>query len=246
LQLVGPTFATIAPDCGDFQSIYHNSAFIRRQIWNGQGGVQGNAAPSNGAATRECRIMTVFKWVGCGVIGLALSACAGIETSNRNQPFDLPGLAPGAGVQPLFAVSHVHVVVPPRLTVSDRDGLYPTSDIVWRGEPSGDRPAQITALFETAATQVQPTLLNGTPAIATITLERFHGVTERVQALGGGVYAIRFLLTLTDPVTGADLVPPEHVQADLVAPRHVVDERALLVDHLTRVLAAELSGGDAV
>jgi len=190
--------------------------------------------------------MIILRTVGLAAIGLALSACAAMETSSRNLALDLPGLTPGAAVSPLFAVTAVQVVVPPDLSVSERDGFYPTSDIVWRGSPAGDRRAQVAELFQTAAAQAGPTLIGGTPAVATITLERFHGVTERVRALGGGVYAIRFTLTFTDPVTGALMAPPERVRADLTAPAQVADERALVLDHLTRILSAELTGGDAI
>lgn len=193
------------------------------------------------------RVFRMIAHAGAGVgFALTMAACAVLETSSRNLPLDLPGLAPGASFAALYAVQQVRVIVPDTLHVSERDGLYPTTDIVWRGDPAGNRRAQVADMFRTAAAQVGPGLMGGTPAIATLTLQRFHGVTEQVAALGGGVYAIRFLLTFTDPATGWPLTAPRVVEADLAAPAGVADERSLVIGHLRAVLAAELAGSAAI
>ncbi len=186
-------------------------------------------------------------------VALGLGACSVVDTSSRNlsleAPLDLDVAAP------VTAVQAVNVVVPDSLLVSERNGYYPMTDIVWRGDPIGDRHDQVAALFQTAVDRVVPGLeAEGLPAVATITLTRFHGVTERTRYSVGGVYSIAFTLEMTDPLTGQPLAPAELVELALTAPGGQAavaleqagqTEKVRVVDFLTQMLAIELAGGDA-
>jgi hypothetical protein len=196
---------------------------------------------------------------GCAFVALAfgLTACGAVDMVSRNQPLDVPTLANPSVTEPMsFNVQDVRIVIPGNLQASERNGYYPITDIVWRGDPLGNRQAQVAALFQTAADAVQPGLTGGnTPAIATITLIRFHGLTERARYSVGGVYNMRFTLSFTDPVTGADLVPPEFIEANLAGPGGLAavaleqngqTEKVRVINFLTQVLGIELQGGEAV
>lgn len=182
---------------------------------------------------------------GCGAValGLVLAGCGAVEVPSRAPVAELPGFGGAPQVlAPRWMVQQVRVVVPEGLSVSERDGFFPAADIVWRGDPAGDRHGQIAALFAEAVAPLRPSLDGPVPAVATITLARFHGVTERARDTVGGVYAIRFVVNFSDPQTGVALAPPQLVSADRAALPGAPDERALLVEHLTAVLARVLAG----
>ena len=163
-----------------------------------------------------------------GIVAL-LHACAPADLASRNALLDIPALQPGAYLP--------QVSVPAALAVSERDGIYPTTDIVWRGEPLGDRHAQVQALFAEAANAA---LADGPPVQLAITVERFHGVTEQTRALVGGTYNVAFVMALTDPATGLAIGPSRHVMANLQPVAGAADERAMIVGLLADLLAREL------
>jgi hypothetical protein len=164
-----------------------------------------------------------------------LLACAPEPGVNRAQTTDLPTMLPAPGAQ-------LEVIVPAALSVSDRNGFYPQADIVWQGEPAGDRHLQVAAILTEAAAAALPRRAEG---LTLITVDRFHGVTAQARAATDGVYSIRFILRHVDPATGADLSPPRIVALDLDGPTDTdlarTDERTWLVDALTRALGPELS-----
>lgn len=195
-------------------------------------------------------------------VALTLGACARPElvttdTATRNMPLELPALA-GAAVTEArdYALTDLRVLVPGDLRVSESNSWYPFVDIVWRGDPVGDRRGQIAALFEEAAARNIATPAEGQrPVIADVVLRRFHGVTERTRYTVGGVYSIRFDLTIRDAETGAILEPARLVEADLPAPggqaaveleRAGQTERVRVTDHLTWVLRQQLGLDGAI
>jgi hypothetical protein len=147
------------------------------------------------------------------------------------------------GPYPTIAMRSLNVVVPDTLKVSEENRYYPFADIVWRGEPFGDRRQQIRALFEAGAAQAGS--FQGPPANVSIEVMRFHGVTEKTRLSIGGTYALTFRLTVTDPRSGAELVPSRVVVANLKAPggdAAIANDRMGLTEkvHVTRHLAATL------
>ncbi len=170
------------------------------------------------------------------------------EISARNTPLDM-SIAPAAMVNS-YDVQDIVVVVPAALRVSEANSYYPMGDIVWRGDPYGDRHVQIKALFDSAAARGALDLSGDVPVIAEITLVRFHGVTERTRFSIGGVYNVEFNLTIRNALTGQIIEGPRFVEANLPAPggsaaimldQSGQTERVRMLDFLTHLLIDELS-----
>ncbi len=151
-----------------------------------------------------------------------VSACAQTGTTTRNAPFQQAGL-PFAEGAPLGAyntdvrVENITVRVPRSLRVSEGNGYLPSTDIVWRGDPIGDRYAQIGAIFYDAMNKGTRNLDGATPVFLDIEVTRFHALTERARYTTGGVHNINFILTLRHAKTGAPLGEPRRIRADLHA-----------------------------
>lgn len=160
---------------------------------------------------------------------VGLSACAQGDVATRGPAAEAgltlatqsgraaPLSMPAAAVQGPLRIESVQVVVPRSLEVSEANSFYPMADIVWRGDPPGDRHAQIAAIVETAAAQAVAPYQAGRPVILSVEVTKFHGVTEKTRYTIGGKHNIRFDLTLRDAVTGATLVGPRAIVADVKA-----------------------------
>jgi len=101
-------------------------------------------------------------------------------------------LAPGAHPQALvsdYTVTSTKIVVPSYLEVSEANTLYPVADIVWRGDPYGDRRGQVKAIFEAAVARVAPRLHGAEKVEADIVVRRFHSLTGHARlTVGGGAF----------------------------------------------------------
>jgi hypothetical protein len=198
--------------------------------------------------------MNSNRLVPLAAVVLAVAGCARVEAPSRNMPLDIPALGSVAGEEGVvarnYALEEVRAVVPAELRVSERNSYYPFADIVWRGDPVGDRHAQIAALFREAGDRLAAPAGDGQrPVIAEVTLLRFHGVTERTRYSVGGVYGIRFMLAVRDAATGELIEPPRLVATSLPAPggqaaveleRAGQTERVRVIDHLAFAIAREL------
>ena len=188
---------------------------------------------------------------------LALSACAGDDNStisSRNAVTPLADTAQSARklviAQPLYTVQAVRVTVPRTLKVSEANMLMPIADIVWRGDPRGDRHAQVEALMTAALTEGTRTMRVGPAVVVEVDLRRFHSLTEKAKFTTGGVHAIRFVLTVRDAQTGAVLDGPRMVNADFKAwggkrafeaEARGETDKVLISEHLKSVILRELS-----
>jgi hypothetical protein len=98
----------------------------------------------------------VFQLLVGLILAVTLGACSATMPASRSaMPDDtMLGFAP-----PDVRVESFTVSVPRSLKVNERNRYYPQGDIVWRGEPMGDRHAQVKAIFEAglrgAASQVE-------------------------------------------------------------------------------------------
>lgn len=192
---------------------------------------------------------------------LLLSACVASEPASRNVTPDALTLAsrgtgsiPESGARvlaPLYTIADVRVSVPRSLRVSEANVFYPMADIVWRGDPVGDRHQQITAIFEDAARQAATRMNGPRPAILQIELVRFHGVTEKTRYTIGGTHDMVFNLTVLDASTGAVIDGPREVRADARAAggqAAIAEEQAgrtqkvVVTEKLVETLRRELSG----
>ena len=84
----------------------------------------------------------------------------------------------------------------------------PNADVVWRGDPVGDRVGQVAAMFQTATTRNQDRLTGDIPVVVDFQRVRFHGVTERTRFSVGGVYNIVFNMSVRNAVIGEIIEEP--------------------------------------
>lgn len=115
---------------------------------------------------------------------------------------------------------HVHdiqVVVPDSLTTTEVNIYQPDVDIVWHGDPQGDRRAQVGAILhdglEMAAASLIPENLHR-PVVIQATLIEFHSLTPRARAVIGGVHKVSFVIEVVDQNTGEVLAGPTVIEAD--------------------------------
>lgn len=201
----------------------------------------------------------LFKFAVLGAVAL-LSACVASEPASRNVTADALTLASrGTGsipdgvavLAPLYTVADVQVTVPRTLKVSEANVFYPMADIVWRGDPVGDRYQQLTAIFTDAAVQATSGMAGPRAAVVKIDIVRFHGVTEKTRYTIGGTHDMVFDLTVLDAATGAVIDGPRVVKADAKAAggqAAIAEEQAgrtqkvVVTEKLVETLRRELSG----
>lgn len=203
--------------------------------------------------------MTMQKTLVSLVMMAVLTACMPASQSTRNAtPEFLDPVQPGSGVNAIavsaapaeLAVVGVEVLVPQSLKVSEANAIVPMADIVWRGDPMGERHTQVQAIFEAAAAQATSSMTTGQPVIATIEVTRFHALTEKARYLTGGNYALHFNLTLRDAASGLVVYGPVPVVGDVKASggvRAIAEdnagrtEKVVITERLVYVLQSELS-----
>lgn len=192
---------------------------------------------------------------------LVLSACVASEPASRGVTPEALTLAsrgtgsiPDAGVRvmaPLYTVTDVRVAVPRSLRVSEANVFYPMADIVWRGDPLGDRYQQVGAILQDAAQRAAATMNGARPVVLQIELVRFHGVTEKTRYTVGGTHNMVFDMTVLDAGTGAVIDGPRRVEADAKAAggqAAIAEEQAgrtqkvVVTEKLVETLRRELSG----
>ncbi|WP_146036499.1 DUF6778 family protein [Pseudotabrizicola formosa] len=191
---------------------------------------------------------------------MALSACGTgpeVMQADRSQ-MTLATQGPGAvrlpaGAQVMAAqydVQEVRVAVPDSLKVSEANMFYPVADIVWRGEPRGNRHAQVAAMVREAMERGTSAMTSGRRVVVDVEVTRFHSVTEKTRYTVGGTHSMRFDLTVRDAETGAVIDGPRAVVADAKAAggkQAVAEElagrtqRVVVVDRLAQAIRSELS-----
>lgn len=191
--------------------------------------------------------MYLVRLIAALMLGLGLSACASVETATRGAPLEAPGLQPAA--VPLD-VREVRVSVPRSLKVSEANRYLPGGDIVWRGDPPGDRHAQVAAILDEGLGRgVSGMPVGAVPVVLDVELTRFHALSEKARYTIGGVHAIQFTYTLRDPATGAALTEPTFVKADfralggqkaIAAERQGITQKVRITGHLAHVIREEL------
>lgn len=174
--------------------------------------------------------MQTVKLITALALGASLAACATVpDIATRNAPFELalsanvPSAQPARALQPAIQqqapmrVTDVKVNVPKSLTVSEANTYYPNAQIVWRGDPIGNRHMQVAQIFDTAARAGTVDLTGGTGVVLDVEVIRFHSVTERTRYSVGGVHNMMFNLTVRRASTGEALAPTRLIEANLPA-----------------------------
>lgn len=197
-------------------------------------------------------------------LALGLSACVSANPpASRNaaptqQPLSLSTSTQNAPVQPAgkvvmqaqYDVEEVRISVPRSLQVSEANTFKPRADIVWRGEPRGDRHAQVAKIFEDGMAQGTAMMVKGRAVVIDVEVTRFHALTEKTRYTVGGVHEMRFLLTVRDAASGAVLDGPREVIADVKAAGGAAaiaedqagrTQRVVIVERISQVIRRELS-----
>ncbi|WP_223191510.1 DUF6778 family protein [Paracoccus thiocyanatus] len=118
-----------------------------------------------------------------------------------------------------WRVAAVEVAVPETLTTSDKNSYLPDFDIVWHGEPAGDRRAQAAAILKEGIEKGSAGQSGRTPVRIVATLSQFHAITpvvrERLQ--NSGVHNIHYTVQVFDARSGAALSEPQPIKAEFPA-----------------------------
>lgn len=202
------------------------------------------------------RVLKSLFALACAV---SLSACQSTtiaSRSNQNPPtitmasqgsVQVPGPKVMASQ---YNVTNVAIAVPRKLKVSEANVFYPVADIVWRGEPRGDRHGQVASIFQEAMQAGTGSMTKGRDVVVEIEVTRFHCLTEKTRYTVGGVHSLEFELTVRDVQSGAVIDGPRIVLADVKAAggaQAIAEEqmgrtqRVVVVDRLAQVIRRELS-----
>ena len=150
-------------------------------------------------------------------------------------------------------VTQVVSVAPDNLTVSNDNTFAPNADIVWHGEPFGNRRAQVARILKEGITQGSSSLRGPRDVIIVTNIRHFHSVTPiALSQAPGAVHNIRFVAQVIDAKTREELTEPEEISADLeayVGAAAVTSAlegntaRTRIVNHLARVTRGWLGLG---
>ena len=190
--------------------------------------------------------MTLFKTVLMIASFVLVTACTG---DGRIAPGNTKSVVNVAGLPSMRAAS-VNVLVPPSLVVSEANSYAPAADIVWRGDPFGDRHAQVKAIFEEGIGRGAAMLDGDIPVRIDIQVARFHALTDKTRYSFGGTHGITFFLTIYNAQTQEVMVPAHQIKANLKAlgGRNAVaaesigqTQKARIIEHLSRVIFEKLN-----
>ncbi|WP_439123754.1 DUF6778 family protein [Marivita sp.] len=189
----------------------------------------------------------LFKAVIAIGLALSLTACGSMPTASRSAMPDDTMLGFSA---PDVRIESFTVTVPRSLKVNDRNLYYPLGDIVWRGEPRGDRHAQVEAIFEQGLRNAAQAVAGQRAVRLDVQVLRFHSLSEKARYTVGGVHDIDFRYRLVDMATGQQIGPAKDVNADLdglggetalAAEARGETQKARIIGHLSKVFVEELT-----
>jgi hypothetical protein len=183
-----------------------------------------------------------------GVSAVVLSACVG-GASFKTDYDPVP-----ASTSAAWRLSDVRVSVPKTLTVSEAKSLLPNADIVWREDPLGDRHAQVATIIDTAVTRGAQGLRGSVPVIIDVSVTRFHALTFEAELRGQnwGVHNVDFTATIRDARSGAVLLGPTDIRAELpalsgdqmkAARAKGVTQKSMITNHVAKTVAGWLGIG---
>lgn len=177
---------------------------------------------------------------------MLLAGCAGTWEVAYDDP-------PSPAVTKSWRVVDIVAVAPETLSVSNDNTFAPQADIVWHGDPYGDRRAQVAAILDEGLTRGVRPLRGPRPVTITARIITFHGVTPTAVARApAAVHNIRFVLRVFDARTGEPLTDGEVISADLeanvgsaaiAAAINRQTQRQRVVDHLASVMRGWLGFG---
>ncbi len=179
------------------------------------------------------------------VAALALVGCTTIRVDYAD------GVS--ADVSRSWNVTDVTVTIPDTLTVSERNSYAPDADIVWYGDPPGDRRAQVEQVLKDGLLAGTSVLMGNRPVVLRTQLIEFHAVTPRsVARAPGAIHNISFFAWIEDAGTGERITEPEVINADLeafvgaaaiIAVQQGQTQKVRIEAHLAEVIQGWLGAG---
>jgi hypothetical protein len=170
-----------------------------------------------------------------------------MDIATRNASFEAPAAA--VAVAPSMKVVSYEVRVPHSLKVSEANSFYPSGDIVWRGEPLGDRYAQVEKIFDDSLAASTKGSDGKLPVMLDIEVSKFHALSEKTRYTVGGRHEIHFVMNFLDPTTRQPVAPPRKIDATfkgfggaraIHAEENGMTQRVRIVSHLTGVFRHQL------
>lgn len=149
---------------------------------------------------------------------LALSACIAPRVSDTDFT---QGVGQAADQVSAWSLGDVQVGISEKLVVTQSPSRRypPITELVWYGDPPGDRKEQVIALMSDAVRAgAADALLGSQPVTIALNITEFHAMTPRARAteLQLGVHEIMFDISVTDS-SGAVVASESGVRADLQA-----------------------------
>ena len=197
-------------------------------------------------------------WLLVSMAMIALAGCDAIKSSRSDglplSEVKLDGratISPSGATNPRYSVRSVDLIVPETLRVSEENLFYPVADVVWRGEPQGDRLTQISAILDEGLNAGVSGAKQGPQVTVKVQLERFHALTEKARFSVGGVHDIVFVLTVLDLKTSVVLEGPRRVEIAIKASgndKAIAEDaagrtqRVVIVEGVAEAIRRELSG----
>lgn len=156
------------------------------------------------------------------LISFGLAGCATDFVTSYNE--SAPDSARHSWGSPAVVVTMARGV-----TTTEENSFIPDADIVWHGEPKGDRLAQASAIVKTGVEKGFAGLSGGQPVTVHVTLKKFHSLSPRAfynGPGGSGVHSTGFVMSVHDSRNGALLAGPEAFEIDLPAVLATNEQRA--------------------
>ena len=121
-------------------------------------------------------------------------------------------------VSKAWNVREVVVSIPSDLTTTETNTYAPNADIVWHGDPLGDRRQQVAAIMQNGIALGARTLRGRQSVNLSVTLQEFHALTPIARSQApSAVHNISYIIQVFDRRTGEPLTEPELIRADLEA-----------------------------
>lgn len=164
----------------------------------------------------------------------------------------------GEGLNPAvtrkWKLRSVQVTTPAHLTVSNDNTFAPNADIVWHGEPFGNRRAQVAQILKEGIERGGAGLPGDRDVAIVAQVLHFHSVTPAsVARAPGAVHNIGYRTQVFDARTSEPLTEIQYIEADLeafvgdaaiVAEIQGQGQRVRIVDHIAKVTAGWLGIGE--
>ena len=177
---------------------------------------------------------------------LLISACSGNWKTDYNGGID-------ADVSRNWRASEVTVIVPQTLTVSESNTLAPNADIVWHGDPLGDRRVQVRELIGAGIAHGASGLQGSRPVEIRAIVSEMHAVTPAaVSRAPAAVHNISFSIQVFDSRNGRALTDVTQIDADLpayvgaaavVAAQQGQTQKVRITNHVAAVVRGWLGQG---